>query len=58
MLAELTGFRKEPAFGPLPPGEIRRIALDPSLAAEVLGWRPWTQLEDGLSETVAFLRGT
>ena len=58
MLAELTGFGGGPAFGPLPPGEIRRIALDPSLAAEVLGWRPWTHLEDGLSETVAFLRGT
>ncbi len=57
MLAELTGFAGQPAYGPLPPGELRRIALDPSLAAEVLGWKPWTHLEDGLGETVAYLKG-
>ncbi len=58
MLADLTGFTGQPGSGPLPPGEPRRIALDASLAADVLGWRPWTHLEDGLKETVAFLRGT
>ncbi len=57
MLAGLTGFRGQPSYGPLPPGEVRRIALDPSLAAEVLGWRPWTHLEDGLAETVAYMKG-
>ncbi len=57
MLAQIAGHTAEPGFGPLPPGEVRRIALDPSLAAEVLGWRPWTHLEDGLSETVAYLKG-
>lgn len=57
MLAQLTGFAGQPAYGPLPPGEVRRIALDPSLAAEVLGWKPWTHLEDGLGETVAYLKG-
>lgn len=57
MLAELTGFAGQPAHGPLPLGELRRIALDPSLAAEVLGWKPWTHLEDGLGETVAYLKG-
>lgn len=57
LLAELTGFAGRPAHGPLPPGELRRIALDPSLAAEVLGWKPWTHLEDGLGETVAYLKG-
>ncbi len=56
MLAEITGFRGEPAFGPLPPGEVRRISLDIALAEGELGWRPWTHLEDGLKETVAFLR--
>ena len=57
MLADLTGFSGEPGSGPLPPGELRRIALDASLATDVLGWRPWTHLEDGLKETVAYLRG-
>ncbi len=57
MLAALTGFAGQPGYGPLPPGELRRISLDPSLAAEVLGWRPWTHLEDGLGETVAYLKG-
>jgi UDP-glucose 4-epimerase len=57
MLAEITGFHGEAGHGPLPPGELRRCALDVSLAAEALGWKPWTHLEDGLSETVAFLKG-
>jgi UDP-glucose 4-epimerase len=57
MLADLTGFSGQPGSGPLPPGELRRIALDNSLAADALGWRPWTHLEDGLGETVAYLRG-
>ncbi len=57
ILAEVTGFTGQPTNGPLPAGEVRRIALDATLAGEVLGWRPWTHLVDGLSETVAYLRG-
>lgn len=57
MLAEIIGFKGQPASGPLPPGEVRRIALAFELAAEVLGWHPWTHLVDGLSETVAYLKG-
>jgi UDP-glucose 4-epimerase len=57
MLAALAGFTGQPAQGPARAGDLRRSALDPSLAAEVLGWRPWTHLEDGLGETVAYLRG-
>jgi UDP-glucose 4-epimerase len=57
MLAGIVGFDGEPGHGPLPPGELRRCALDPGLAEEALGWRPWTHLEDGLKETVAFLKG-
>jgi len=57
MLGALSGFTGQPAQGPARPGDLRRSALDPSLAEEVLGWRPWTHLEDGLGETVAYLRG-
>ena len=57
MLAEIAGFSSPPTQGPLPPGELRRCSLDNTLAAEALGWKPWTHLEDGLGETVAYLRG-
>jgi len=57
LLAKITEFRGSPISGPERTGDLRRSVLDPSLAEEVLGWRPWTHLEDGLSETVAFLRG-
>ena len=57
MLADITGFSGQPASGPLPPGELRRSVLDNTLAADILGWKPWTHLEDGLGETVAFLKG-
>jgi UDP-glucose 4-epimerase len=57
MLAEIIGYEKEPEHGPLPSGELRRIALDISAAPSALAWKPWTHLEDGLAETVAFLKG-
>jgi UDP-glucose 4-epimerase len=57
MLAQITAFHGQPLYGPLPPGELRRSALDIGLAMEAMGWHPWTHLEDGLKETVAFLRG-
>jgi UDP-glucose 4-epimerase len=57
MLAEIVGSRSEPAYGPQPEGELRRIALDNSLAASVLGWRPRTDLSSGLARTVEHLRG-
>jgi UDP-glucose 4-epimerase len=56
MLAEVTGFTGQPLSGPEPPGELRRNALDIALARSALEWHPWTHLEDGLRETVAFLR--
>ena len=56
MLGDITGLVGQPLFGPLPGGELRRICLGNELAEEQLGWRPWTHLEDGLKETVAFMR--
>ncbi len=57
MLAEHTGFTGQPAHGATRAGDLRRSALDPELASSALGWRPWTHLEDGLRETIAFMRG-
>ena len=57
LLADITGYEQEPDHGPLPPGELRRIALDISSAPNAIAWKPWTHLEDGLAETVAFLKG-
>jgi UDP-glucose 4-epimerase len=57
MLADIMGVSGEPRSGIARPGDLRRNALDIALAADVLGWRPWTHLEDGLRETVAFAKG-
>jgi UDP-glucose 4-epimerase len=43
---------------PAVPGEQRahepgRVLVDPRRAATLLGWEPWTSLEDGLAQTVA-----
>jgi UDP-glucose 4-epimerase len=51
-LRDLTGYRREPIYGPAKLGETRRIYLDPSRAASDLGWRPKTGLEEGLRATV------
>ena len=57
LLAEIVGYEAEPSFGALPPGELRRIALDIGSASHAMAWKPWTHLEDGLAETVAYLKG-
>jgi UDP-glucose 4-epimerase len=57
LLAEIVGYEQEPSFGVLPPGELRRIALDIGSASHAIAWKPWTHLEDGLAETVAYLKG-
>jgi UDP-glucose 4-epimerase len=55
-LAELSGSRFEPVYGAARPGELNRIVVDNSKAAEVLGWSPTTPLDDGLKQTVAYFR--
>jgi UDP-glucose 4-epimerase len=57
LLAGIIGYDREPEHGPLPAGELRRIALDISVAPNAIAWKPWTHLEDGLAETVAFMKG-
>ena len=57
LLSDITGFGGEPEYGPQPPAELRRMALDISAAPSAIAWKPWTHLEDGLAETVAYLKG-
>jgi UDP-glucose 4-epimerase len=58
LMSEITGFTGQPAHEAPRPGDLRRSALDPQLAHDILGWRPWTQLRDGVAETVSYaMRG-
>lgn len=55
-LKELTGSRYDPVFAPARPGELQRIVVDPTKAAQVLGWKPQTGLDEGLKQTVAYFK--
>src|SRR4051812_2820684 len=46
----------EPEFAPERPGEVQRIAIDPSRAREELGWQPRVELREGLERTLASMR--
>jgi UDP-glucose 4-epimerase len=55
-MAQLSSAGDEPRFAAERAGELRRSALDPARAAIHLGWKPWTALEDGLSQTLDWFR--
>jgi UDP-glucose 4-epimerase len=54
-LAEALGL--DPEFAGERAGEVRRSCLDPTRAGDVLGWRARTELESGLEQTLAWVRG-
>jgi len=47
----VTGYDREPRYVPARPGDALRSAVDPSLAARELGWRPEHELDEGLRLT-------
>jgi UDP-glucose 4-epimerase len=51
-LAAATDHRREPVVAEQRPGDPLHVAVDPTYAAEVLGWKPWTTLEEGLAATL------
>jgi UDP-glucose 4-epimerase len=55
-MARIVGSRVTPNHAAPRAGEQRRSCLDPSLAGEVLGWEPWTGLDDGLAQTIDWFR--
>jgi UDP-glucose 4-epimerase len=57
-LVKLTGTSFDPVYAAARPGELQRIYVDNSKAAEVLGWKPWVALDEGLKQTVAYFRTT
>ena len=58
LLKEIIGFRWNADHAPARPGDVYRISLDSSVAMEELGWLPKTTLEEGLTKTVEYLRGS
>ena len=55
-LQAITGYQRQPVFGPAKMGETRRIYLDANQARQDLGWLPTTALDDGLRQTVDYFR--
>jgi UDP-glucose 4-epimerase len=51
VIQRAAGTSIEPQLEPLRPGELDRSAIDSRLAADVLGWRPELDFEEGIAET-------
>ncbi|BBZ48175.1 NAD-dependent epimerase/dehydratase family protein [Mycobacterium parmense] len=56
MIAGEVGAAGTPDYLEARTGEVHASALDPTLAARVLGWKPDTDLTDGIKRTVDWLR--
>ena len=57
LMAGLDGFRKGPRFADARPGDLERSVLDPAAAERYLGWKAWTSLEEGLIQTLDWVKG-
>jgi UDP-glucose 4-epimerase len=55
-MAQLVGFDQPARYAMPRPGELLRSALDPGRAAIHLGWKPWTDLTEGLQRTLDWFR--
>jgi UDP-glucose 4-epimerase len=51
-MAQVAGVDRPPVHAPSRPGELQRISLHPGRAEIHLGWRPWTELLDGVSGVI------
>ena len=54
-MGERAGVALAPVYAPARPGELRHNALDPERAGIHLGWRPWTELADGLDSVLSYV---
>jgi UDP-glucose 4-epimerase len=57
-LKKITGYEREPLYGPAKLGETRRIYLDARKAQRELGWSPTVSLDDGLEQCVNYFRAS
>ena len=56
-LAAATNYPHEPVYAPEREGELQHSSVSIRKAAEGLGWKPWTMLEEGLASTLAWAAG-
>jgi UDP-glucose 4-epimerase len=56
LIAAAVGVSRPPEHAEARTGEIHASALDPTQAARVLGWKPDTDLTEGIKRTVVWLR--
>ena len=56
ILSGLTGYALTPVHEVERPGDVKHVVLDNSCARDLLGWEPTTALEDGLENTLDWLR--
>jgi UDP-glucose 4-epimerase len=57
LIAEAVGVSRAPDHAEARTGEVHASALDPTRAGRVLGWKPDTDLTEGIKRTVDWLRG-
>ena len=57
LIGDVVDVDPHPVHGPPRPGDVRRTHADVSRAAVLLGWRPRVALREGLTRTIAALRG-
>jgi UDP-glucose 4-epimerase len=57
-LERAAGVSAQPTFEPLRPGELRASVLDSARIRDELGWEPSVSLDDGLTQTFAWYRGS
>src|SRR5579862_2329754 len=55
-MAEVAGVEVTAVNAPLRQGELLRSCLDVERASMQLGWRPWTELADGIRPVLDFVR--
>ncbi|MCI0395968.1 MAG: NAD-dependent epimerase/dehydratase family protein [Chloroflexi bacterium] len=56
ILQQVTGYERQPIYGPAKVGETRCIYLDATYARRQLGWEPTVTLEEGLELTASYFR--